>query len=211
MSKAEKTKDNIEQTETEVIENESTDVEEESAESSLYYFYSQGCGWCKRVDPIVDELIAEGHDILKLDLAEGDNGALQKEVKDEYKVQCGTPFFIDGETGNQVCGYREKDILEKWAKGEKIPEPPKPKGPPPQPPQDFSDEKQVETWREGYDKWKTENDHLPNLPDTDQMLERLKKQRESVQQKKQNVTMNEAKLKTIETKLDKLMAHLGVK
>ena len=36
----------------------------------------------------------------------------------------------------------EKDIIEKWAKGEEIPEPPKPKGPPPPPPKDLDDKKE---------------------------------------------------------------------
>ena len=40
------------------------------SESTLYYFYSVGCGFCKRVDPIIDELNKEGHDILKLDLSD---------------------------------------------------------------------------------------------------------------------------------------------
>ena len=36
----------------------------------LYYFYSVGCGFCKKAEPIVDELNKEGYNILKLDLAE---------------------------------------------------------------------------------------------------------------------------------------------
>ena len=28
-------------------------------ESTLYYFYSVGCGFCKKLDPIIDELIKE--------------------------------------------------------------------------------------------------------------------------------------------------------
>ena len=99
---------------------------EETKESSWYYFYSVGCGFCKRVDPIVDELIKEGHDILRLDVAEGDNQKLTQELKKEYNVQCGTPWFINAETGKGVCGFREKDVLEKWLKGEDIPEPPRP-------------------------------------------------------------------------------------
>mgnify|MGYP001243462649 FL=1 len=63
-------------------------------ESTLYYFYSVGCGFCKKADPIVDELIAEGHDILKLDMAEPDNQGLSNELKQKYNAQCGTPWFI---------------------------------------------------------------------------------------------------------------------
>ena len=86
---------------------------EEKKESALYYFYSQGCGFCKKSEPIVDELIKEGHNILKLDLAEKDNQGLKQELQTKYKKQCGTPWFIDGETGNDGCGFREKDLIQK--------------------------------------------------------------------------------------------------
>ena len=108
--------------------------QETPKESTLYYFYSVGCGYCKKADPIVDELIADGHDILKLDLAEADNRGLKDEISKKYNKQCGTPWFIDAENGNQVCGYREKDVLEKWVNGEDIPAPPRPKSPPPKMP-----------------------------------------------------------------------------
>ena len=40
---------------------ETLEVVEEIEESSpWYYFYSVGCGWCKKTEPIVDELIKEG-------------------------------------------------------------------------------------------------------------------------------------------------------
>ena len=48
-------------------------------ESTLYYFYSVGCGYCKKLDPIIDELIKEGYDILRLDLADKDNQGLKNE------------------------------------------------------------------------------------------------------------------------------------
>ena len=35
-----------------------------SNESKLYYFYTVGCGFCKKADPIVDELNKEGHNII---------------------------------------------------------------------------------------------------------------------------------------------------
>ena len=80
--------------------------QKEEKQSTFYYFYSQGCGFCKRAEPIVDELNKEGHNILKLDLAESDNQGLNKELKEKYNKQCGTPWFINAETGHQVCGFR---------------------------------------------------------------------------------------------------------
>ena len=41
------------------------------SESTLYYFYSVGCGWCKKTEPLIDELNETGdYEILKLDLSE---------------------------------------------------------------------------------------------------------------------------------------------
>jgi thiol-disulfide isomerase/thioredoxin len=153
------------------------------SESTLYYFYSVGCGWCKKAEPIVDELNEAGYDILKLDLSEKDNQELNNQLKQKYGKQCGTPWLIDASSGNNICGFREKDIVEKWAKGEEIPEPPKPKGPPPPPPTDFDDETQVKTWKDGYEKWMKENDHMPNLPQPDAMLQRLKQQKQMMDQR----------------------------
>ena len=185
-------------------------------ESTLYYFYSVGCGWCKKTEPLIDELNESGdYEILKLDLAEKDNQELNKQLKEKYGKQCGTPWLIDAESGNNICGHREKDIIEKWAKGEEIPEPPKPKGPPPPPPQDFDNEEQVKTWREGYEKWVKENDHMPNLPKADDMLNRLKQQKKLMEQRQaQQAQQNgnlEARMSVMEQKLDRLLNHLGVK
>jgi glutaredoxin len=185
-------------------------------ESTLYYFYSVGCGWCKKTEPLIDELNESGdYEILKLDLAEKDNQELNKQLKEKYGKQCGTPWLIDAESGNHICGHREKDIIEKWAKGEEIPEPPKPKSPPPPPPQDFDNEEQVKTWREGYEKWVKENDHMPNLPKADDMLNRLKQQKKLMEQRQaQQAQQNgnlEARMSVMEQKLDRLLNHLGVK
>ena len=176
-------------------------------ESSLYYFYSEGCGWCKRANPIVDELIKEGKDILKLDLGVADNQKLLEEIKKEYDIKCGTPLFVNAETGHKICGFREKDIVEKWVSGDEIPEPPRPKGPPPPPPQDFENKEQIEEWSKNYTKWAEENKHMPNIPPAEQMLARLKQQRTAMLQQQQG---GDARIANIERKLDALMKHLGV-
>ena len=200
-------------------ENKPSEPKEEKL-SPLYYFYSQGCGFCKKSEPIIDELIKEGYDILKLDLADQDNAAINKELKDKYKAQCGTPWFINAETGHQICGYREKDILEKWVKGEEIPAPPRPKGPPPAPPQNWEDEKLVKDWEEKYEAWREENKHMPNLPDAKTTAERLKvQQQRQAQMANQggganNALVNnrlqvlEGKLGILETKLDQILQKL---
>jgi len=140
---------------------EPVDVDGTEEELSPWYvFCSTGCGFCKKAEPVVEELNNEGYDILTLDLAEPDNAKLNQELKDEYKVQCGTPWFINAETGKGVCGYREKDVLEKWLNGEDIPVPPRPTGPPPKTPFQGSTNKEDIAWKKEYNTWLKDNDHM---------------------------------------------------
>ena len=169
-----------------------------------------GCAFCKRIDPIVEKLNNDGYDILRLDIGEEDNKGLHKEVQKEYKIDCGTPLLVDVDSGNHICGYRGNDIIKKWADGEEITQPPKPKTPPPPPPQNYEDENEVEDWKEKFEDWKQENSHLPKLPETDVMLDNLKKRNEFLEQQK-NMSPLELKIYSVEKKLDKLMNHLGVK
>ena len=138
----------------------------------LYYFYSVGCGWCKKTEPIIDELNAEGYNILKLDLAEPDNREVQKEMNEKYGKQCGTPWLIDPTSGNDICGFREKDIIKKLADGEEIPAPPRPTGPPPKPPLLEAPDEEVEKWTKDYEEWAEKNKHMPNIQTAEQILSR---------------------------------------
>ena len=105
MSESNKVKESTQNTDTAVVEEEQS--------SPWYVFCSQGYGFCKKAEPIIEELNKEGYNILKLDVAEGDNQKLNQELQQEYNIQCGTPWFINAETGKGVCGYREKDIIKK--------------------------------------------------------------------------------------------------
>ena len=102
--------------------------------SELLYITNPNCGWCKKADPVVEEMVKKGHKITTLDLTKPEDAKRAGEVKSKHNAQCGTPLFIDGKSGNMVCGFRE-DVLEKWAKGEDIPAPPpRPQQPPQQRP-----------------------------------------------------------------------------
>ena len=98
----------------------------------LLYIMNPNCGWCKKSDPVVDELRKDGYKITTLDVNKPEEAERANEAKAKHKAQCGTPLFLDAETGNMACGFKEKDVLEKWAKGEELPAPP----PRPQQPND---------------------------------------------------------------------------
>ena len=180
-------------------------------ESTLYYFHSVGCAFCKQIDPIVEKLNKEGYDILRLDLSEKDNQGLLREIENKYDLRCGTPFLVDGSNGKNICGGNAtEEMIKAWADGKeipKLPDPPKPKSPPPPLPKEWDNEKEIDKFKKEYNKWAKENDHLPNLQKVENIVERFKREWEFNKNKK-NL---DDRVKTIEEKLDKLMNHLGVK
>ena len=143
-----------------VIEEPVDTGETEEELSPFYYFFSTGCGFCKKAEPLVDSLIEKGYDILKLDMAEPDNQKLNRELQTEYSKQCGTPWFINADTGNSVCGFREENILEKWAKGEEVPEPPRLKGQMPKIPFNNASKAEEKKWIKEYKTWMKDNKHM---------------------------------------------------
>ncbi len=177
-----------------------------SNESKLYYFYTIGCAFCKQADSVVEELNKEDHNILRLDLAEKENKDIAKDLKKKYNIRCGTPLFVNAETGHHVCGYRDKDVILKWINGEDIP----PKSMPPPMPKPGSSNNEIKKWRTGYKKWSKENKHLPNLIPADKLEERIRNTPQSPQQGQVTAPVD-LRLKALEDKLDKLIKHLGVK
>ena len=82
-----------EETKTEEVATETTEEEM----SPWYYFFSQGCGFCKKSEPIVDQLNESGKypEILKLDMAEPDNQVLQTLLQqDPHQLMLQKPFVV---------------------------------------------------------------------------------------------------------------------
>jgi len=260
-----------------VIASENTETSEEEL-SPWYYFFSQGCSWCKKSSPVVEQLIADGHDVLMLDLAEPDNQKLRDELFAEYNTRCGTPWFINAETGKGICGFREKDVLEVWLSGEDVPAPPRPTGPPPrvpfhgstnkeniawkkeyttwvkgnkhlgdawkskqksadtilEAPRPYSDPPRpplgpdmngpaIDAWGEEFKIWQEKNSHLPNLAPIEKLVENFKNRipgrnpdtldttKLSVPEANTQINSLGAKVQALEIKVDKIIAHFGIK
>ena len=48
--------------------------------SDLLYIMNPNCGWCKKADPVVDELKKDGHKITTLNVTEATDGKKASEV-----------------------------------------------------------------------------------------------------------------------------------
>jgi len=72
----------------------------------------------------------------------------------------------------------------------------------------------LETWGSEYKKWSEENSHLPNLQPVDQIIQRFKQRGQQLGQPGGAPVPTgdfEGRLSSIESKLDALVSHLGVK
>ena len=180
----------------------------EKKESTLYYFYSIGCAYCNKVEPIVDELNSKGYEIQKIDISDSQNRLFKHEIETKFKFKCGTPWLIDSETGNSICGWKDEETIKKWADGEKIPNPPTPKGDAPKLPTDFFDESQVKLFTKKYKTWAKKNTHLHGLQTSEEIINKF---RNGITQRKNQKQSLDGRVTSIEEKLDRLMNHLGVK
>ena len=195
----------------------------------MYYFFTTGCAYCAKVEPVVNKLNQEGYNIIKLDLEDKENKAVMNELQQKFNFKCGTPLLINPNSGNLVCGSRDEDLLRKWADGESIPPLQRPVSSMPLVPLLKAPQKEVKGFVKSYNKWLNENSHLTDLKSADEMLEltprpispapapHLKNlvSADTVIQRLQSATQQpksstEVRLSNLEAKLDKLLTHLGV-
>ena len=137
---------------------------------NVFYIMSPQCGWCKKADPVVKELLEQDYKLTTLDVTTDEGAKQAQEIKQKHGLQCGTPLFVEEKTGENVCGFREKDVMLKWLDGEPLPAPPRPKSPMPRPPFMNAKDEEVNKWKEDYTKWAEENKHLPGIKTADEML-----------------------------------------
>ena len=75
----------------------------------LYYFMSPRCGMCKNITPIVDELIEERHDVIRIDASK------DQQLARSFGV-LGTPAFVLVDNGViekvKLGGMNKKNILK---------------------------------------------------------------------------------------------------
>ena len=69
---------------------------------------------------------------------------------------------------------------------------------------------ELKDWGEKYDVWKKDNEHLPNLQESNVIINQMKQFKKRQTMNNTNSTL-EQRVLNVEQKLDKLMNHLGVK
>ena len=82
-------------------------------------FYGQGCPHCHVMHPIVDRLISEGSNILKLEVWHDNNNAdkmrsFSKIIANASGGDLAVPTFLDEENERAVCGEMSYETLKQW-------------------------------------------------------------------------------------------------
>ena len=80
----------------------------------LYEFYGSECGYCLKMMPMVDKLIAEGIAIEKFETWHNEENA--KKLAEYDRGLCGgVPFFYNTVSKKWICGETDEQSLRDWA------------------------------------------------------------------------------------------------
>jgi thioredoxin 1 len=80
----------------------------------VFYFTADWCGPCKKVRPIVQELIQEGHSFQIIDVD------IEKELVEKFEISSVPTFilFKNEKSVNRISGAQTKNQLEKFINNE---------------------------------------------------------------------------------------------
>jgi len=85
----------------------------------IIMFHGQECPHCRVMHPIVDQLIAEGYDIVKLEVWHNEDNA--SKMRSYAKIiaaasggDLSVPTFLDEEEGRAICGEMSYQELKQW-------------------------------------------------------------------------------------------------
>ena len=174
--------------------------ENSNFKSQFLYVYSDGCAWCKKVEVFIDELNDEGYNIERVDI--DDHRKYIEDLKKLFKIDCGTPLFINNETGKFICGYNIKDNIKRWINDEELVN----INPTRNPPQ-FNPKNQEEfnKWKGEYDIWYEENKNLPGILTTQEFLSKMKYNEMRKPSTKSDLGGLHVRMRNVETKLDQII------
>ena len=83
---------------------------------ALLEFYGDECPHCKRMEPLIDKLAAEGLKVERYETWHDEKNAAMMEKYD--RGLCGgVPFFFNTDSGKWICGATDYDSLKAWAQG----------------------------------------------------------------------------------------------
>jgi thiol-disulfide isomerase/thioredoxin len=85
----------------------------------IIMFHGQECPHCRVMHPIVDKLIAEGCNIIKLEVWHDENNAntmrsYAKIIAEASGGDLSVPTFLDEEGERAICGEMSYEDLKQW-------------------------------------------------------------------------------------------------
>jgi len=143
--------------------------------SPIYYFTRSGCGWCKKMQPSIEQINNTLSDEQKIQIHNTDeekSKSIYNSLIARYELKRIEPMLYNSNIGSYLLGYQDKKNVQQFLKANPLKEK-KPLTPMPKFDIDKSTKKDFEKWKKDVILWygKNKNDLPSNVISQGKMID----------------------------------------
>ena len=143
--------------------------------SPIYYFTRSGCGWCKKMQPSIEQINNTLSDEQKIQIHNTDeekSKSIYHSIITRHKLKRIVPMLYNSNIGTYLLGYQDKKNVQQFLKANPLKER-KPLTPMPKFDIDKSTKKDFEKWKKDVILWygKNKNDLPSNVISQGKMID----------------------------------------
>ena len=174
--------------------------------SPIYYFTRSGCGWCKKMQPSIEQInntLSDEQKIQIHNIDEEKSKVIYNSIINRYKLKRIVPMLYNSNIGTYLIGYQDKRNVEQFLKANPLKER-KPLSPMPTFDIQESNKKDFDNWKKSVILWyeKNKNDLPTNVISQEKMIGMVHNQFMAYRTKPKTI---EDRLSVLEEKVEKLL------
>ena len=174
--------------------------------SPIYFFTRSGCTWCKKMQPVIEDINKTLTDEQKIEIHNIDverSRVIYDSVVRQLQIKSVTPLLYNSNIGTHLLGYRDKKNIVQFLRAENITQK-KPLSPMPKFDINESTKKDFANWKKSVILWyeKNKNDLPTNVISQERMINMVYTQFMAYRTKPKTV---EERLTTLEEKVEQLL------
>ena len=174
--------------------------------SPIYYFTRSGCGWCKKMQPSIEQINNTLSDEQKIQIHNTDeekSKSIYHSIITRHKLKRIVPMLYNSNIGTYLLGYQDKKNVQQFLKANPLKEQ-KPLTPMPKFDINESTKKDFENWKKSVILWyeKNKNDLPTNVISQEKMIDMVYTQFMAYRTKPQTI---EDRLNALEEKVEQLL------